>query len=652
MGALILLLLVTTRRIRQQAVERHQQEMFDQQAATTSPAPPAFLPTLRVAPVPIPPLSAIRPEDIAPRLPVRQEPEVPAGPTPRELAEMEYQQQVRAREREQQQLAKEWQSHLNSLRIERDKLQRIVADSRQTLDQQKLSQQQQMAAKSQLVSSSTEQLQVLQRQLQQEQQTLEEERTKTQKLLERLQVDQALAQRKQEDQRPRLAIVAHDPQAGTNRHPILIECRNDSLTFASEQLTISAETLSGFTPDYNPLRAGTQALINYWKKVDAANGKEATEPYVLLVIRPAGTVGFYVARKMLEQLETPTGYELILESDEMAWPEPDPQAVALCQQAINEVLSNQAKADATLLTDNRRSRMEELAFADQGGGFRMQEVDRMRNVRDAYSVANPIWTNPYRPPGGSNPQNTATNGAGTGNQFSQGQRSAAEENRPNPFAPQNNFLTNTPRGGTVVPPPVDAQPVEGGASRQTFEAEGPSWRTSPDQPSPGTNPPGQSSAGDSNFTGIPDAPNLESNSLPLTQGTTGQSSLDSRNANGQSGEQEAALWNGPSLPAMPSKAIGIEREMPIEVWEDRIVLGEGNHQTTIPLEQGWTTPALAQLSRSIEAEFTAWGPAPASFAWRPEIQLMVHPGGNLQAGRLQQTLQRWKVKYRIEQVLD
>lgn len=59
------------------------------------------------------------------------------------------------------------------------------------------------------------------------------------------------------------------PYAGnspTRRRPIVIECDEKSVRFASEEISLSARDLTGFKPEYNPVRAGTESLLQYWEE--------------------------------------------------------------------------------------------------------------------------------------------------------------------------------------------------------------------------------------------------------------------------------------------------------------------------------------------------------------------------------------------------
>jgi hypothetical protein len=158
-------------------------------------------------------------------------------------------------------------------------------------------------------------------------------------------IDEATVQLRREKQQgatrsTKYAIVPFDGQSGTTRRPILIECRKNGLAFMQEELTLTAADLDGFTMQYNPLLAGTRALVHHWRAEHKRNdnGENDAEPYVLLIVRPSGSVAYYAARRMLSKLSQSTGYELVAANRELDVPPADPQATLACRRAIETVL--------------------------------------------------------------------------------------------------------------------------------------------------------------------------------------------------------------------------------------------------------------------------------------------------------------------------
>lgn len=205
--------------------------------------------------------------------------------------------------------------------------------------------------------------------------------------LEQLKLSRAMS-------RPEFQVVAFDPATGTTRRPILIECTAEEIRFGAERISLTAQQVNGYQPESNPLLAGTKALAKYWSQVDARSQPDSPPPYVLLLVRPQGTVGFYVARHLLEKFEQPFGYELVREDEEIRWPNADPGAVAACRNAVEAALA-QPKPEPPRAGGLGIRGGEEAPFvADSSGNFSLPEVERLRRApREGAGAAtmNPEW---------------------------------------------------------------------------------------------------------------------------------------------------------------------------------------------------------------------------------------------------------------------
>jgi hypothetical protein len=136
------------------------------------------------------------------------------------------------------------------------------------------------------------------------------------------------------------AFVAYDGVSGTTRRPILVECADDRIKFVQENITLTSADITGFTSVANPLLSGAEALLDYWSTHASAS---EPKPYVLMVVRPSGTLSYYRARNLLERMKAPFGYELLPEDQKLAPPAADPQATLACREAIDRAI---AKRDA------------------------------------------------------------------------------------------------------------------------------------------------------------------------------------------------------------------------------------------------------------------------------------------------------------------
>lgn len=146
--------------------------------------------------------------------------------------------------------------------------------------------------------------------------------------------------RKRAEVSSKFKIVPFEGRTGTTRRPILIECDESGLTLLPEGITLSLANLEGFSANKNPLLSSVKTLITYWHNKDKAESGNPNEPfpYVLLLVRPSGSLPFYAARKMLSKLDVSFGYELIDEDWKLALPDSDQTAIGLARHAIRETI--------------------------------------------------------------------------------------------------------------------------------------------------------------------------------------------------------------------------------------------------------------------------------------------------------------------------
>lgn len=375
MGALILLLLVMTRRIRAQAELRARQEaaVVAQPAPLPTPAelkpvpPPAARPAAGVQPprpaavsawAPPPPVAAIVPKP----------PPIVIDPT----YESRRAAQLRQYEAEQRELVRRWEEVLARLSSEheaaaeqvRQKQAELTARQREWEQaRQNLVREQQQAAAHGADPSS---LAAARTRLDERRRAVQEELEGVARQLAALQAE------RQQTKADRYTIVPFDTLSGTTRRPIVIDCRQDRLVLVSEGIALTAADLDGFIPHFNPLAAGVRALSDGFERSDGPG----QVPYVLLIVRPEGTIAFYVARLYLQALNIPFGYELVGSDQEFTWPQTDPRLVQTCRQAIDEVLRERSRV--VQLARLAGHPEEPVQLCSPRGDFRLEEVERLR----------------------------------------------------------------------------------------------------------------------------------------------------------------------------------------------------------------------------------------------------------------------------------
>lgn len=328
MGSLIFLLLVTTRQVRVRTIAYAEYQAKQKERARLAAV---RLPKLSI---PLPPVAEKPPEPVVVVPPPRREPKPFREPDrTHELA-------LANRQRELKQLTAEWASRTDQLSKDRDRKQAVLAHRQTAVEAAVIEADELKAAIKRLeielgklagtvAASSFSSTEAADRLL------IEQQIAEMKKRLRAAQAEEASGEN------DKFQVVPFDPQTGTTRRPIFIECTAAGIRFMPEDITITAADLNGFTPRANPVAAGTGALINYWTAWNSQrrDRKSAPEPYVLLLVRPDGAVAYYVAQRMLEPIRTAHGYELIEADTVLQMPDVDPGAKAACVAAVERLLT-------------------------------------------------------------------------------------------------------------------------------------------------------------------------------------------------------------------------------------------------------------------------------------------------------------------------
>lgn len=314
MGALILLLIGLGIKMRPEA------SMVDQ----STPAP------------------TVVPSDPPPS--AEEEPSIPAAPRytaedrERELAE-------RAARREK--LHADLSAAVASARTDRDREKQQLRERRRIIakTERKLKETQARAERASSQSDAAHQARVTAVAAEQKLKGLEEE------IVEQIETTRRnldVANRKQATASNEYALIPYDGTSGTMRRPIYIECTRHGYRFIPENEFVGPEHLDGFSANYNPLLTATQALLRYWNQRRIESGGQDPEPYVLLIVRPSGSLAYYLARELLAPVGANFGYELVEEDWKLAVGEPDPQARAVLRDAIDVTVEARKKIRETL----------------------------------------------------------------------------------------------------------------------------------------------------------------------------------------------------------------------------------------------------------------------------------------------------------------
>jgi hypothetical protein len=604
MGALILILLVTTRRIRQQtlAAAEAQTLLAAREAKRASPPP-----VLAIAPPVVedlpddtplfplfaddevvfvpPPLPVVVPPPPPPLPPPLPPP--PPRPDPR-IAQRE------AHEREQAALNREWEAKIDDL----SRRHAAALSAAQAIEAEIQSRQQAVDRLTSQLSAAESRRQAAVAEAADVQRGLAD--LNAQRAALRAEIDdvsqqlERLLSRRKATASTKYTFVPFDALSGTTRRPLVLECRGDRVVFVSEGITLTASDLDGFIPHYNPLQAGVKALSDAWQKRDAAE----RDPYILFIVRPDGTISYYIARLFLESLGIEFGYELVASDRELVWPQSDAELVAACREAIDEVLRDRHRVPQLAQLGGR----DESPFSIRGGDgqFRLDEVERLRQPartvsfggqqidRNEYTQRNPV------PPGGGSTDNQRWSPlkrlTGGRPEASDGVRGASGK------APSQNAEPPAPKPSPTTKPTASA-----GSSSQGQDAAEPSAPRPPvfestnrdDVPRPVRRPGGLSPVG----TGI-----------------------------------------------------SVQRDVKIHVSAGEVRIGE---QRPIAWDQGrLSNTAAARVAAGIEQELRDWGPPPRGFSYKPRLAFIVSPGATQRYVQLKALATEWGVENFVKYVSE
>jgi hypothetical protein len=137
------------------------------------------------------------------------------------------------------------------------------------------------------------------------------------------------------------AIMPYEGPNGTQRRPMYIECTDDGIILQPEGVVLTADDFLGSLGPGNPLAASMRAAREYLLRNRNNDGREAGEPYPLLLIRPDGIGAYYVARAALTSWGSEFGYEFVDQDWKLEYQELDPQLLAVTKAAAEDARERQ-----------------------------------------------------------------------------------------------------------------------------------------------------------------------------------------------------------------------------------------------------------------------------------------------------------------------
>lgn len=145
----------------------------------------------------------------------------------------------------------------------------------------------------------------------------------------------------QADQGADETLIEFSGATGTSRVPILIDVSEDGYVFQPSDVRITLKDLVGFPANNNPLLAGVLAL--HRERSDLSS-----DPYVLLLVRPGGSMGFYAAQRSLQSAGVHYGYELLESDKKIAFGTPAEAETRVLRESLLTSLAQRSRLFAQL----------------------------------------------------------------------------------------------------------------------------------------------------------------------------------------------------------------------------------------------------------------------------------------------------------------
>ena len=166
-------------------------------------------------------------------------------------------------------------------------------------------------------------------------------------------------------------LLEFSNSTGTTRTPIVIDVSASGFELLPNGIRISAAEMEGFPIRDNPLLSA----ILTTHRLRSGNSVTA-EPYVLLLVRPDGSLAFYGAQKILTDSHIHFGYELLESDHRVVAGEPDPTETPAIQASIREALTRRENLYAKLMAI-----AQQKSGLQESGGPGKSPAERRLTVR-------------------------------------------------------------------------------------------------------------------------------------------------------------------------------------------------------------------------------------------------------------------------------
>ncbi|MEY3172228.1 MAG: hypothetical protein RLZZ436_141 [Planctomycetota bacterium] len=142
---------------------------------------------------------------------------------------------------------------------------------------------------------------------------------------------------------------------GTSRVPIVINVTGGGYELLPGGYKISAADMEQFPVRDNPLLSAVYAVHRH-----RSSSSVVAEPYVLLLVRPGGSLPFYGAQRIFQEARIHYGYELLQPETQLLVGSPDPTETPALQRALAEVFRRREALYSRLfeIAQEERERLE------------------------------------------------------------------------------------------------------------------------------------------------------------------------------------------------------------------------------------------------------------------------------------------------------
>ncbi len=137
-------------------------------------------------------------------------------------------------------------------------------------------------------------------------------------------------------------VIEFSNSAGTSRTPIVVDVTDHGFAFPATQIKIPRKDMDGVSLTDNPLLSGVLAVHR-----ERSKDSLTSRPYVLLLVRPGGTLLFYVAQRVFQEAHIHFGYELVCDDQVIAAAQAvDGEAEAVRIAVLNSLIRREKYLDA------------------------------------------------------------------------------------------------------------------------------------------------------------------------------------------------------------------------------------------------------------------------------------------------------------------